>query len=66
MQDFESGSQLVPFANFGTVTFTGASYTASGSAKGVSGATILDVKQNGNIETSCGTSGSSEVYCTYE
>jgi len=28
MQDFESGSALVPFANFGSVTFTGASYTA--------------------------------------
>lgn len=66
VEDFESGSTLVPFANFGSVTFTGASYVAGGTTKGVSGASVLDVEQNGKIETSCGVTGSSSVYCNYE
>ncbi|KXL50714.1 hypothetical protein M433DRAFT_131865 [Acidomyces richmondensis BFW] len=65
VEDFESGDSLVPFANFGSVTFTDCSYVHDGTTSGVSGATILDVEQNGQVETSCGTSGSSEVYCDY-
>lgn len=64
-QDFESDSQLIPFADFGTVTFTDASYTADGDASSPSGATIFDVEQDGEVVTSCSAS-SSEVACTYE
>jgi len=39
---------------------------AGGEVKGVTGATILDVEQNGKVVTSCGTTGSSGVYCNYE
>ncbi|KAK5128358.1 hypothetical protein LTR85_003026 [Meristemomyces frigidus] len=66
VEDFESDSELVPFADFGTVTFTDASYVTDGTTEGVSGATIFDVEQSNEVVTSCGTSGSSEVYCTYE
>ena len=59
VEDFEEGSSLVPFANFGTVTFSGASAkTASGSV-GPSGANIIDIQQNGKTLTSVSTSGSS-------
>lgn len=57
---------MVPFANFGAVTFTGASYISNGATKGVTGATIIDVKQGNTVYTNCGTSGTSSVYCDYE
>ena len=65
VEDFESGSALVPFANFGSVSFTGASYVTGGSTKGVTGASILDVKQGNTVETNCALSGSSGVTCQY-
>ncbi|KAI0478646.1 peptidase A4 family-domain-containing protein [Xylariaceae sp. FL0804] len=65
VEDYESGSALVAFADFGSVTFTGASATKDGSSVGVSGASILDIKQSGSVLTSCSTSGSSSVTCEY-
>ncbi|KAH8673465.1 peptidase A4 family-domain-containing protein [Xylariales sp. PMI_506] len=56
VEDFESGNSLVPFADFGTVTFTDISPSAAG-------ATIIDIKQN-SVLTSC-SSTSSSVTCTY-
>ena len=56
--------ELVPFADFGTVTFTGASAVKSGSTVGVTGATIIDIEQDNEILTSCSAS-SSTVTCTY-
>jgi hypothetical protein len=65
VEDYEEGNSLVPFANFGTVTFTGASATKSGSTVGVSGASILDIQQGSSVLTDCSTSGSSTVTCKY-
>jgi len=65
VEDFEEGSSLVSFADFGTVTFTGASAVESGSTVGVSGATIIDIEQSGKVLTSCSTPSSSSVTCTY-
>ncbi|KAH6990142.1 putative aspergillopepsin [Ilyonectria destructans] len=66
VEDFQSGSSLVPFANFGEFVFTNAkATTTSGSTVGVSGATIIDIRQNSKILTDCGTSGTYEVYCDY-
>ncbi|KAK8132338.1 aspergillopepsin [Apiospora kogelbergensis] len=65
VEDFESNGALVPFANFGTVTFTGASATTNSGKVGVNGATIIDIQQNSKVYTDCGTSGSSSVYCRY-
>ncbi|KAI1268833.1 peptidase A4 family-domain-containing protein [Xylariaceae sp. FL1019] len=65
VEDYESGGSLVSLANFGTVTFTGASATKSGTTVGVTGADILDIKQSNTIYTDCSTSGSSTVTCKY-
>ncbi|RAL07795.1 A4/G1 family peptidase [Aspergillus homomorphus CBS 101889] len=64
VEDFEQNSSLVPFANFGTVTFSNAYATKSGSTVGPSGATIIDIEQNNNVLTSVSTS-SSEVVVSY-
>ncbi|VDB84347.1 unnamed protein product [Peniophora sp. CBMAI 1063] len=63
VEDFESGGGLVPFANFGSVTFTGASATSSSGSVGPSGAAILDIEQS-KVLTSCSASSSS-VTCSY-
>ncbi|VDB84310.1 unnamed protein product [Peniophora sp. CBMAI 1063] len=64
VEDFESNGGLVPFANFGTVTFTGASATSSSGSVGPSGATIIDIEQSNKVLTSCSASSSS-VTCSY-
>lgn len=54
----------IPFANFGSVTFTDTkATTTSGSTVGPSGATIFDIEQS-QILTSCSASSSS-VTCSY-
>ncbi|OIW24630.1 hypothetical protein CONLIGDRAFT_718516 [Coniochaeta ligniaria NRRL 30616] len=65
VEDFEENGSLVPFANFGTVKFTGASVTTtSGSTIDTTGAQILDIKQGSTVYTDCSASGST-VTCTY-
>lgn len=59
VEDFESNGSLVPFANFGTVTFSGAEATDGGSSVGPSGATIMDIEQNNQVLTSSSVSGNS-------
>ncbi|KAI1341258.1 peptidase A4 family-domain-containing protein [Xylariaceae sp. FL0016] len=61
VEDYESGGSLVAFADFGTVTFTGAE--ANGDI-GTSGATIIDIEQNNEVLTSCSASGTT-VTCEY-
>jgi hypothetical protein len=65
VEDFEQGSSMVQFADFGTVTFTGASAKTGSGTVGVSGATIIDIEQNNKVLTNCSTSGSSGVTCSY-
>ncbi|KAA8649272.1 hypothetical protein EYZ11_005528 [Aspergillus tanneri] len=57
VEDFESSGSLVQFADFGTVTFTGAKASTGGSSVGPSGATIMDIKQNNQVFTSSSVSG---------
>ncbi|KAF7973074.1 hypothetical protein HWV62_16264 [Athelia sp. TMB] len=65
VEDYEEGSSLVQFADFGTVTFTAASATEnSGTVVTPSGATIIDIEQNNKVLTSASASGS-EVVVTY-
>lgn len=59
VEDFEEGNSLVPFVNFGTVTFTNAAAGTSSGSVGPSGATIMDIEQNGKVLTSASVSGSS-------
>jgi len=61
VEDFEEGSSLVPFANFGTVSFTNALATTSSGTVGPSGATIIDIKQGSTVYTSVTTSSSGAV-----
>lgn len=67
VEDFEectgNSCSLVPFADFGTVTFTDATAVKSGSTVTPSGATIIDIEQ-GSVLTSCSAS-STAVTCTY-
>ncbi|UNI14060.1 hypothetical protein JDV02_000737 [Purpureocillium takamizusanense] len=65
VEDFESNGQLVPFANFGTVTFTDASASGSSGSVTPSGAQIFDIRDSsGQVLTNCGTSGS-DLSCSY-
>ncbi|KAI0040156.1 acid proteinase [Auriscalpium vulgare] len=64
VEDYDSGNSQVPFVNFGTVTFTGASATTGSGTVGPSGSTILDMKQSGTVLTSVST-GSSSVTISY-
>lgn len=59
VEDFEENGGLVPFANFGTVAFTGASAIDNGATVGTSGAQIIDIEQNGKVLTSVSTTSSS-------
>jgi len=65
VEDYESGSSLVKFADFGTVTFTGCSATDGSGTVGTTGATVIDIEQNGKVLTDCSVPSSSEVSCTY-
>ncbi|EPQ54086.1 hypothetical protein GLOTRDRAFT_62581 [Gloeophyllum trabeum ATCC 11539] len=59
VEDYEENGSLVPLANFGTVTFSSASATTGSGSIGPSGATLIDIEQNGKVLTSASTSGSS-------
>ena len=56
MEDFSSFLSLVPFANFGTVTFTDISATSGDSSVGASNAAIIDIQQNNKTLTSSSAS----------
>ncbi|KZT08178.1 uncharacterized protein LAESUDRAFT_649938 [Laetiporus sulphureus 93-53] len=64
VEDFEEGSSLVNFADFGTVTFTSATATTSSGSIGPGSASIIDIEQNGEVLTSVSIS-SSEVVVKY-
>ncbi|PWY66787.1 hypothetical protein BO70DRAFT_400770 [Aspergillus heteromorphus CBS 117.55] len=63
VEDFEEGESLVPFADFGTVTFSSASATKDGVSVGPADATVLDIEQD-SVLTSVSVS-SSEVVVKY-
>ncbi|KAH8197702.1 hypothetical protein TruAng_008119 [Truncatella angustata] len=66
VEDFESGGSLVPFADFGSVTFTGASATGSAGTVTPQGGTIIDIRDSSSSQvlTDCSTSGGS-LTCKY-
>lgn len=57
VEDFQMNGSLVPFANFGTVTFTGAKATTGGVIVGPSNATLIDISQNSHVLTSSSVNG---------
>ena len=66
VEDFEEGSSLVPFANFGTVDFTNAvAQTSGGSSIGPGSGTQIVIVQNGQQLTSV-SSDSDSVTVSYQ
>jgi len=61
VEDFQQGGALVPFANFGTVKFSGAKATkrSNGAKVGPAGAKIYDIKQSGKVLTHTSTTSTS-------
>jgi hypothetical protein len=59
VEDFEEGSSLVPFADFGTVTFSDSSAVIGGSTVSAGGGSpqIIDLNQGGGDLTSTSVSG---------
>ncbi|KAI1325101.1 peptidase A4 family-domain-containing protein [Xylariaceae sp. FL0255] len=59
VEDFESGDSLVPFANFGTVTFTGATAVVNGATQdaGPNSVNIILTSSSGSELTSTTISG---------
>lgn len=65
VEAFMEGGTEVVLANFGEVTFTGASATDSSGTINADGATIIDMRdQQNNVLTDCSASGS-QVSCKY-
>lgn len=58
VEDFEEGSSLVNLADWGTVTFTGASAKTGRVSVTPAGADIIDIQQDGSVLTSVSVSGS--------
>lgn len=65
VEDFEENDALVPFANFGTVTFSDAYATTASGTVGVTGGTIIDIEQSSKVLTSVTTSGSETIVVKY-
>ena len=51
VEDFEEGNSMVPLANWGSVTFSGASAKTANGTVGPSGAVVIDMEQNGKVLT---------------
>ncbi|KAN0091254.1 Concanavalin A-like lectin/glucanase domain containing protein [Tylopilus felleus] len=65
VEDFEENGNLVPLADFGTVTFTDATASGSDGTYEPAGATIIEIQQNGQVLTTVTTSGDT-VTITYD
>ena len=66
VEDFNSGSSMVPFANFGQVTFSGAQAKASTGDYGVNDASILEIQQNGQLLANVEIESDTEFTVTYQ
>lgn len=66
VEDFEQGGSLVPFANFGSITFTDASAQGSAGTVTPQGGTIIDLRDpdTQQVLSTCSTSGA-ELTCKY-
>lgn len=66
VEDFNAGSSQVPFANFGTVTFTGAQAKTDSGDYGVNNAEVLDIQQNGKLLADVNIESDTEFSVTYQ
>ena len=51
VEDYEENGALVPFANFGSVTFSDASATTASGAVGPGSATVIEIQQDNQVLT---------------
>jgi len=66
LEDFSSGSSLVPFADFTAVEFTGCTATTStGATADISGADMLDIRQSGTVLATATEVSATELKVTY-
>jgi hypothetical protein len=66
VEDFNSGSTMVPLVDFGKVDFTGAQAKANGASYGVNDAAILDIQQNGKVKAHVEVASDTEFTVTYQ
>lgn len=66
VEDFNSGSDMVPLANFGDINFTGAQAKAGGQAYGVNDGEILDIQQNGQVLAKVNVESNAEFTVSYQ
>lgn len=59
VEDFQMNGSLVPLANFGTVTFTGAEARTGNSIVGPGDATLIDIYQKSHVYTASSVNGNS-------
>ena len=64
VEDFIMNGNLIPFANFGSVTFTEASAEGSSGTVTPAGAQIFDIIANNKVITDCKTNGD-DLTCDY-
>ena len=65
VEDFESDSNLVPFAQFSPIIFTGSTWVADGITYGLEGSSILEIEQSGSVLTKVFTEGQEMMRVTY-
>ncbi|KAF2813584.1 uncharacterized protein BDZ99DRAFT_460791 [Mytilinidion resinicola] len=65
VEDFDENNSEVPLSDFHTVTFTGASAKTASETVGLSGATVIDLKQNSKVLTTVTIESDSSVQITY-
>ncbi|KAL1997993.1 hypothetical protein VTN02DRAFT_247 [Thermoascus thermophilus] len=66
VEDFQQNGQQVPFANFGTVLFQDTVAKTASETLDASSATILDIRQNGQVLTQVTIPSSSEIEVQYQ
>lgn len=66
VEDFNSGSSMVPFADFDQITFTGAQAKASTGDYGVNDAAILEIQQNGQLLANVQIESDTQFTVTYQ
>lgn len=66
VEDFNSGSSMIPFANFNQVTFTGAQAKAPTGDYGINDATILEIQQNGQLLANVQIESDTQFTVTYK
>jgi hypothetical protein len=66
VEDFNAGDSQVPFANFGTVTFSGAQAEAGDGDYGVNDAEILYIQQSGKLLAEVNIESDTEFSVTYK